>query len=71
MVKLAKRKIRDADIPFRIPEQAELAQRMDLCDEAIHLGRVLCALTRDEVETKGLLALMLFTHARRHARVDA
>ena len=93
----AKRKVRDAGIPFRIPEQAELPQRMhavlavvylvfnegyaatsgtqlqrmDLCEEAIHLGRMLCALACDEVEAKGLLALMLFTHARRNARVDA
>ncbi len=97
MGKLAKRKIRDAGIPFRIPNQAELAQRlhavlavvylvfnegyaatsgaqlqrMDLCDEAIHLGRMLCALALDEVETMGRLALLLFTHARRNARVDA
>jgi RNA polymerase sigma-70 factor, ECF subfamily len=45
--------------------------RADLCDEAIRLTRILNALMPAEPEALGLLALMLFTHARRDARVDA
>jgi RNA polymerase sigma-70 factor (ECF subfamily) len=44
--------------------------RIDLCREAIRLARVLCALMPDEPEAAGLLALMLFQHSRRLARVD-
>ncbi len=44
--------------------------RTVLCDEAIHLGRVLAALLPGEAEVLGLLALMLLQHARRAARVD-
>jgi RNA polymerase sigma-70 factor, ECF subfamily len=42
--------------------------RMDLCDEAIRLGRVLVDLMPDEPEPAGLLALMLLQHSRRAAR---
>jgi RNA polymerase sigma-70 factor, ECF subfamily len=45
--------------------------RAKLCDEAIRLGRALRGLMPDEPEAAGLLALMLFHHARRHARLDA
>ncbi|CAN5828652.1 hypothetical protein BH20ACT4_BH20ACT4_03870 [soil metagenome] len=45
--------------------------RVDLCDEAIRLGRVLVELMPDEPEAAGLLALMLLTDARRDARADA
>lgn len=45
--------------------------RVDLCAEAIHLGRVLTALMPREPEARGLLALMLLHHARRSGRVDA
>ncbi len=45
--------------------------RVDLCDEAIRLGRVLVELMPDEPEALGLLALMLLTDARRDARTDA
>jgi RNA polymerase sigma-70 factor (ECF subfamily) len=45
--------------------------RTDLCREAIRLARVLDALMPDEPEAAGLLALMLFQHSRRLARVDA
>jgi RNA polymerase sigma-70 factor, ECF subfamily len=45
--------------------------RTDLCREAIRLARVLNALMPDEPEAAGLLALMLFQHSRRLARVDA
>jgi RNA polymerase sigma-70 factor (ECF subfamily) len=44
--------------------------RTDLCREAIRLARVLNTLMPDEPETSGLLALMLFQHSRRLARVD-
>jgi RNA polymerase sigma-70 factor (ECF subfamily) len=49
----------------------ELASRVDLADEAIRLGRMLVELMPDEAECTGLLALMLATSARRHARTDA
>jgi RNA polymerase sigma-70 factor (ECF subfamily) len=48
----------------------ELLQ-VDLCDEAIRLGRVIVELMPDEPEAVGLLALMLLTDARRDARTDA
>ena len=43
----------------------------ELADEAIWLGRVLVELAPAEPEAKGLLALMLYAHARRAARRDA
>jgi RNA polymerase sigma-70 factor, ECF subfamily len=78
----AKRKIRDAAIPFTVPDADDLAPRLDavldaiyvaygeahLTDEAVHLGRVVVALLPDAPETLGLLALMLHLQARRHAR---
>jgi RNA polymerase sigma-70 factor (ECF subfamily) len=93
----AKAKIRDAGIPYRVPEAAHLPVRLravlaviylvfnegysassgdslvrtDLCDEAIRLGRLLAGLLPDEMEARGLLALMLLTDSRRGARVDA
>jgi RNA polymerase sigma-70 factor (ECF subfamily) len=45
--------------------------RAELCNEAIRLARLLVALMPDEPEAGGLLALMLFGHARRDGRVDA
>ncbi|MEU5790835.1 sigma-70 family RNA polymerase sigma factor [Micromonospora purpureochromogenes] len=44
--------------------------RVDLTDEAIRLGRLLRTLLPDDGEVAGLLALMLFTEARRPARVS-
>jgi len=43
-------------------------QRVELAGEAIRLGRILHRLLPDDVEVAGLLALMLLTDARRHAR---
>ena len=45
--------------------------RAGLCDEAIRLGRLLCALMPDQTENAGLLALMLLHHSRRNARRSA
>jgi RNA polymerase sigma-70 factor (ECF subfamily) len=42
--------------------------RMDLCAEALRLGRLLCALLPGVAEPRGLLALMLLHDARRPAR---
>ena len=93
----AKTKIRDAGIPFLIPDRSELPGRLDavldsiyacssegwtdpsgaepsrreLAGEAIFLGRLLAELLPDEAETWGLLALMLYTEARRPARRSA
>src|SRR5262245_18915964 len=92
----AKRKIRDAGIPFRVPAAHELPARLeavleaiygaydlghdeaagadtpgkDLVEEAIWLARVVRERMPDEAEVRGLLALMLFSHARRAARTS-
>ena len=91
----AKAKIRDANIPYRVPDAPELparlgavlavvylifnegysptcgdaGHRIELCNEAIRLGRILMTLIPSESEILGLLALMLLIDARRDARV--
>jgi RNA polymerase sigma-70 factor, ECF subfamily len=45
--------------------------RVDLCAEAIWLGRVLHNLVPADSESAGLLALMLLTHSHAAARLDA
>ena len=44
--------------------------RVDLCDEAIRLARLLADLLPDESEVHGLLGLLLVTDARRATRLD-
>jgi RNA polymerase sigma-70 factor, ECF subfamily len=95
----AKRKIRDARIPYVVPPLNEMPARLesvltavylvfnegyaatrgdalvrvDLCREAIRLGRLIQILMQPQPprETTGLLALMLLHDARREARYDA
>jgi RNA polymerase sigma-70 factor (ECF subfamily) len=45
--------------------------REELCEEAIWLTRLVDRLLPDQPEAIGLLALMILTHARRGARIDA
>lgn len=45
--------------------------RVDLCHEAIRLGRLLCELTPGEAECLGLLSLMLINDSRREARTGS
>jgi RNA polymerase sigma-70 factor (ECF subfamily) len=43
----------------------------NLASEAVFLARLLDQLRPEDPEIEGALALMLFAHARRHARIDA
>lgn len=83
----AKRRIRAARIPYRVPGPDELPDRLpavlatvlltfnaegsNLRADAIHLARVLADLLPDEPEVTGLLALLLLTEARWPGRRDA
>ena len=92
----AKAKIKDAGIPFRVPDAHELPERLDavleavyaaygtgwddvddldaarrdLVPESIRLARLLAQLLPSEPEVRGLLALILHSHARHDARRD-
>lgn len=44
--------------------------RADLCDEAIRLARIIAQLLPEEIEVRGLLALMLLHDSRRLTRTD-
>ena len=93
----AQRKIRDAAIPYEVPEAADLRERteavltciylmfnegysatggdallrVDLCEEAIRLGRMVVTLlaAAPRAEALALLSLMIMHHSRRFARV--
>lgn len=93
----AQRKIRDAGIPYEVPEISQLPERtrtvlasiylmfnegysatggdtllrVDLCQEAIRLGRIVVALLSAALraEAIAMLSLMVTHHARRFARV--
>jgi RNA polymerase sigma-70 factor, ECF subfamily len=93
----AKRKIRDAKIPYETPDPSMLEARVEgvlavvyavftegyaatagprlidveLCAEAIRLGRLLDSLLPHRAGVMGLLALMLLHDARRASRVSA
>ncbi len=93
----AKKKIATARIPYRVPDDHELPDRLpavlgaiylifttghhpaegrldarvDLSREAIRLARLTVELMPDVAECAGLLALLLATHARHAARLDA
>ncbi len=76
----AKRKIKAARIPYRVPERPELPHRLKSVlavlyllynagsAEAIRLTRIVAELMPDEPEVAGLLALMLLTESRRTSR---
>jgi RNA polymerase sigma-70 factor (ECF subfamily) len=92
----AKKKIRDAAIPYETPDASVLDQRIEgvlavvygvftegyaatagpelidveLCSEAIRLGRLIDALLPNNAAVMGLLALMLLHDARRRSRVS-
>ena len=92
----AKKKIRDAGIPYETPDPEVLEQRIEgvlavvygvftegyaatvgpqlidveLCKEAIRLGRLLDTLLPDHAGVMGLLALMLLHDARRASRTS-
>ncbi|HYV47744.1 MAG TPA: sigma-70 family RNA polymerase sigma factor [Myxococcaceae bacterium] len=91
----AQQKIQTAGIPYRVPSEALLPDRveavlaviylvfnegyaatsgeervrLDLCDQAIRLGRTMAELMPRRGDVRGLLALMLLHDSRRRARV--
>jgi RNA polymerase sigma-70 factor, ECF subfamily len=90
----AKAHIKECGIPFSVPDQHEMPDRLnsvlealyaaystgwdeaqegasELAPEAIWLSRLIVTMLPEEPEAKALLALMLYTEARRNARRDA
>jgi RNA polymerase sigma-70 factor, ECF subfamily len=79
----AKRKIKAARIPYRVPDARELPERLRSVlavlyllynagsAEAIRLTRIVALLVPDEPEVAGLLALLLLTESRRASRTGA
>jgi predicted RNA polymerase sigma factor len=53
------------------PTDGDSLVRTDLCDQALHLGRLLVGLMPEEPEPHGLLALMELQASRTAARIDA
>jgi len=51
-----------------LSSSANEAMRVDLCEEAIRLAQVVASLATEHAETRGLVALLKLTHARRDAR---
>jgi RNA polymerase sigma-70 factor (ECF subfamily) len=81
----AKQKIRDAGIPYQVPPDDLLPERLDAALRTVYLVfnegyaatlgdalvRLLCELMPDRPETCALLALMLLHDSRRDARISA
>jgi RNA polymerase sigma-70 factor (ECF subfamily) len=90
----AKAHIKESGIPFCVPDQNEMPERLDavlealyaaystgwdeayegaseLAPEAIWLSSLISNMLPEEPEAKALLAIMLYTEARRSARRDA
>jgi RNA polymerase sigma-70 factor (ECF subfamily) len=90
----AKAHIKECGIPFSVPDQSEMPDRLnavlealyaaystgwdealegasELAPEAIWLSRLTATMLPEEPEAKALLAMMLYTEARRGARRDA
>ncbi|MGO9934343.1 MAG: RNA polymerase sigma factor [Steroidobacteraceae bacterium] len=90
----AKAHIKESGIPFSVPDQNEMPERLnavlealyaaystgwdaayegasELAPEAIWLGGLISKMLPEEPEAKALLAMMLYTEARRRARRDA
>ncbi len=55
---------------YQTSDSASLVD-IDLCDEAIYLGKLVMSLLPDQMEATGLVALMLFHHSRVNARTTA
>ena len=53
------------------PDQAPEQGHPDLAEEALFLIDLLVSLVPDHAETRGLAALLWFSHSRAHARTDA
>lgn len=52
-------------------QPVDYGRALDLCEEAIHLARMVNQLAPANAEVEGALALMLLTHARSAARISA